>query len=117
MVYRVEFYQTLAGTIPTEEFLEYLRLSHPKEHKKTIANLIKLQDDRLHGEPLTKHLEDNLLEVRTGVQNPTRIFFCYGPGRSIQTLNGFLKKTARTPIHELTRARNLRDEFESRRIH
>ncbi|HUD11336.1 MAG TPA: type II toxin-antitoxin system RelE/ParE family toxin [Candidatus Saccharimonadia bacterium] len=114
MKFEVKFYEALGGKIPAEEFLNEIWESQPKLAKHTMSNLKKLEDSERHGPPVTKHLGDNLFEVRTGSINIARIFFSYGADQTIVLLSGFVKKSSSTPQKYLDIAYKLRDEFEQR---
>ena len=58
------------------------------------------------GMPHTRHLGDNLLEMRLkGPEGIARIFYCTLIGRRIVVLHGFIKKTDKTPSREMSIAR------------
>lgn len=50
--------------------------------------------------------EPNLFELRLRVSpNQYRFFYCYDTGRFILVLNGFVKKTQKTPLQEIRKAK------------
>jgi len=58
------------------------------------------------GLPYTKAFGEGLFEIRAkGEEGIGRAFFCTLVGRNILILNGFIKKTQRTPNKELKIAR------------
>ncbi len=54
------------------------------------------------GEPHTKAFGEGLFELRLkGAEGIARVFFCTLVGRRIVMLHSFIKKSAKTPIHDL----------------
>jgi len=63
------------------------------------------------GEPHTKALGDGLFELRLkGSEGIARVFYCTLVGRRIVMLHSFVKKTQKTPAHELNIAKNRMSE-------
>ena len=61
-----------------------------------------------------QHIEGGggLYEIRVEFQgNIYRIFSCFDSGKIVVLLNGFQKKSQKTPITELERARKIMDEY------
>lgn len=57
------------------------------------------------GEPHTKAFGDGLFELRLkGAEGIARVFYCTLVGRRIIMLHGFVKKSTKTPPHELKTA-------------
>jgi phage-related protein len=55
---------------------------------------------------------EGLFEVRVEYQsNIYRIFCCFDEGRLVVLLNGFQKKTQKTPKEEIEKAMRLRNEY------
>ena len=66
-------------------------------------------------EPLVKHLEDKLWELREESRtNIYRIIYFFYTGRRIVFLHGFQKKTQKTPKKELELARARYEDFLNR---
>ena len=66
-------------------------------------------------ETYLKHLEgtDGLFEIRVQFASDIfRIFCFFDEGRLVVLINGFQKKTAKTPKEELKRALKLKEEYE-----
>ncbi len=56
--------------------------------------------------PMTRSLGDKLFEVRAiGKEGIGRAFFCTVKNRKIVVLHSFIKKTDKTPLHEIETAR------------
>lgn len=52
--------------------------------------------------------EKNLFELRLKVApNAYRFFYCYDAGNFILILNGFVKKTQKTPLQEIRKAKSI----------
>lgn len=52
--------------------------------------------------------EKNLFELRLRVApNQYRFFYCYDTGSFILVLNGFIKKTQKTPLQEIRKAKTI----------
>ena len=52
--------------------------------------------------------ERNLFELRMRVSpNAYRFFYCYDAGNFIIILNGFVKKTEKTPVREIRKAKSI----------
>lgn len=66
------------------------------------------------GMPYTKAMGDGLFEIRAkGQEGIGRAFFCTLVGRRIIILHGFIKKTDKTPRHELEIAQQRMKEIKN----
>ena len=66
------------------------------------------------GMPLTRSLGEGLFEIRAiGKEGIGRALFCMIKGRKIIVLHAFIKKTEKTPIHELEIARKRLSEIQN----
>ena len=115
--YDVEFYQKENGEVPVQGFLESL---HPKLRAKTFREIELLKN---HGpylrEPHTKLVKgkDNrgIFELRIKFStNISRIFYFSYTSNTFILLNGFVKKTRKTPKREIERARKYKEDYERR---
>jgi phage-related protein len=107
-----EFYREADGSSPVEDFLMAL-------DDKTQARFIwSMEQLRLRnvsaGEPLVKHLEGKLWELRRASGgNIYRLVYFFFSGRTIVFVHGFHKKTEKTPRREIeTAVRRMRDYLE-----
>ena len=67
-------------------------------------------------EPLSKHLEDVIFEVRTiEGSDIIRILYFFDSGRIIIATNGFVKKQQKTPKNEIDLAKKRRDSYFKRK--
>lgn len=103
-ILRVVFFRTESGREPVREWLRNLS----KDDRKTIGEDIKLVQFRWPlGMPLVRKVETDLWEVRSRLKGGriARVCFTVQAGK-IALLHGFIKKTQKTPVRELSLARN-----------
>ena len=106
----IEFYIDERGESPVEEFLLGLDV-------RTKARLVwAFEQVRIRNlnarEPLVKHLDRELWEVRQSSRgNIYRVIYLFFRGRRIVLLHGFQKKTQRTPPREIELAARRRNSF------
>ena len=98
----VRFYQEDSGNEPVREWLREL----PNKDKKIIGRDIRVvQIDWPVEGSLVKSLGSGLWEIRSRLDNRiARIMFVFSAGE-IVLLNGFIKKTQKTPKQEIELAR------------
>jgi phage-related protein len=102
-ILRVVFFRTEAGHEPVREWL----LELDKADRKVIGEDIKLVQFRWPlGMPLVRKLEADLWEVRSDLPGGriARVWFTVKAGE-MALLHGFIKKTQKTPLHDLELAR------------
>ena len=104
------FFKTAVGNEPVRVWLKSL----PREDKKMIG--IDVQTVQLGwplGMPLVRSLENGLWEVRTKLMGAriARILF-FMDDNTMVLVNGFMKKTQKTPQAELALARKRKNEYE-----
>lgn len=102
--YRVTFYKESKGKRPV---LEYIELLTEKEQTKIFKYIEFL---RVHkgvlDEPYSRHIEGKIRELRVDfARNRHRVFYFIFVNRNIIFLNAFLKKTEKTPVFEIDKAR------------
>lgn len=111
----IEFYSTAEGHSELWDMLTDLqkRSSTDKNARvthKQIAFYIQLLADhgtRL-GEKITKHLEDDIWELRPG---DNRVLFFYHKADTYVLLHAFRKKSRKTPRREIEKAKTERDDW------
>ena len=115
--YEVEFYQKDNGSIPVVEFLLSLQ---PKMRAKAYREieLLKKHGPNLR-EPFVKPLKGvknkGIYELRIKFSSDiSRIFYFTPRQDGFVLLNGFLKKTNKTPERELETARKYKVDYERR---
>lgn len=94
-----EFYRNENGTEPVRDWLKSLS----KEERFLIGADIKTVEFGWPiGMPTCRPMGDGLFEVRTNLpQNKiARVLFCFYEGKMI-LLHGFIKKSQKTPKHQL----------------
>ena len=73
--------------------------------------LAKLETDGRLVPPQGKPIAPNLYEIRVKVNpNQYRLFYCYFDPNGVLVLSGFVKKTRKTPQHEIDKAKRIRGE-------
>jgi len=92
------FFRTDQDNEPVREWL----LSLPKVERKLIGDdVLKVQYCWPIGKPLVGNLGNGLWEVRSRLKDRiARLIFCVD-GSTMVLLHGFIKKTQKTPRHEL----------------
>ncbi len=93
------FYRTLAGREPVREWLKEL----PAEDRRIVGEDIKdVEFAWPLGLPLVRALRRDLWEVRSSLTHGriARVIFCVADGQMV-LLNGFIKKTQKTPPQEI----------------
>ncbi len=105
-----EFYIEPNGASPVEEFLDNLDL---KTRARFLWSMEQLRVRNVRArEPLVRHLEGDLWELREESQTNTyRIIYFFFTGRRIVFLHGFQKKSQRTPRKEIELAQRRYDAF------
>lgn len=106
----VEFYQTENGECPVEDFLDTLPTKDEAKVMRTIA-LLREFGTSLR-EPHCSYLEEGIFELRTKISSNIHriLYFHYEDGKFI-LLNGFTKKTQKTPPKEKGRAKKYKTDF------
>lgn len=106
MDFKVIFYRDKSGKNKIEEFLLNLAKVNRKLVAKTRSGIEKLKNRAYHREPLSKHIESGLWELRIKSGNDIlRIIYTFEKGQVIILLHIFIKKQQKTPIDELDLAR------------
>ena len=106
MEFTIEYYKDSSDKNPIEEFLLELKRSNNPLAEQALKGLGKLKNRAYHKEPLSKHLESGLWELRVKVGTDIlRIIYTFSKGRVIILLHVFIKKKRKTPSVELEIAR------------
>ncbi|MBO4679129.1 MAG: type II toxin-antitoxin system RelE/ParE family toxin [Lachnospiraceae bacterium] len=118
-MFNIDFYRTASGECDIEDFLDDLR-KRARSNKdariqhKQVSQYIQFLEDygtRL-GENVTKHLEEDIWELRPG---NNRVLFFYFKEDTFVLLHHFRKKTQKTPPREIARAKSERDDWIARK--
>ena len=109
-MFTIIFYETLANKCPIAEFIAGL----PKNlQAKAIRDIDILAERGYHlREPYSKHLREGLFELR--IQVSARIFYFFFIDQTIVLVDGFIKKTQKTPKGELEKALRYKSDYERR---
>src|SRR5882724_6044258 len=92
MDFTIEFYMTVSGRSPVEEFLEELKATDVHDFAAVLAGLAKLKNRRYHREPLSKSLGNGLFESRHVGKLNTRVLWFFMKGRRIIAVHGVRNK-------------------------
>lgn len=109
----VEFYETNAGEKPSLDFINTLEV---KLKAKVFRDMELLENKgnelRL---PYSQHLDDGIFELRT-IQgsNIVRNLYFFIIEKKIVITHGFRKKTQKTPLSEIQRAKDYRADYLNR---
>lgn len=117
MEFEIVFYTDEKGNNPIEAFLLGLVTTNKALFNKTTEGIGKLKLRTYHAEPLSKHLEPGLWELR--VKSGTdilRIVYTFRKGRIIILLHIFIKKQQKTPVKELEIARKRLQEVKLQEV-
>ena len=114
MDFDIVFYDKSDGTEPAKEFILSLE---PKMRAKLVRTIELLAvngpDLRM---PYSEHLTDGIFEVRAKVGSDiSRVLYFFVIGRKIILTNGFIKKTQKTPVSEISLAKKYRQEYLQRK--
>lgn len=112
-MFDIEYYEDSSGSKPAEEFIDSLDV---KMRAKVFGRLELLEEMGSQlGMPFSRHLDDGIFELRT-VQgsNITRVLYFFVVGERVILTHGFVKKTQKTPLREIARAKRIRDDWRSR---
>jgi phage-related protein len=111
----IVFFRSETGNEPVREWLQSL----PKSDKKNIGNDIKtVQFGWPIGMPLVDHLGKGLWEIRIKLKlrRIARVLFFMDDNTMI-LVNGFIKKTQKTPKQELDLALSRKQIYEKQQIY
>ncbi|MEX2491447.1 MAG: type II toxin-antitoxin system RelE/ParE family toxin [Nitrospirales bacterium] len=114
MQFQVILYETKEGNVPVRDFLEELKQSDPGDFAAVIAGLSKLKDRQNHREPLSKALNDGLLELRHLGKLNTRILWFFMKGRKIIAVHGIRNKSQKIQTSDLETARSRMKDWKER---
>lgn len=118
-MYNIEFYETSDGQCPIWDFLENLRTKASTnkdariQHKQASLYIELLQQTgTMLNENITKHLEDDIWELRPGTN---RVFYFFYQNDTFVLLHQFRKKSQKTPRREIDKAKKERTDYLSRK--
>jgi phage-related protein len=104
--YKVSFYKDKKDK---SSVLKYIEKLSEKEKTKIYKYIEFLRiNEGVLDEPYSKHIKGKIRELRVDFsKNKHRIFYFTFVGKNIVFLCAFLKKTPKTPLHEIERAENM----------
>lgn len=114
MDFSVEFYETVAGARPVQEFLDELKAGDPDDFAAVLAGLAKLRHRQYHREPLSKAIGGGLLELRHVGKLNTRVLWFFMKGRRIVAVHGIRNKGQTISARDLDTARARMRDWQER---
>ena len=118
-MYNIEFYTNANGVSELWNFLDDLQkkaLTNKDariQHKQIVQYIQLLEDHGTRlGENITKHLDDNIWELRPG---NNRVLYFFHKDNTYVLLHQFRKKTQKTPPREIQKAKDERDDWIKRK--
>ena len=118
-MYNIEFYTDANGVSELWNFLDDLQkkaLTNKDariQHKQIVQYIQLLEDHGTRlGENITKHLDDNIWELRPG---NNRVLYFFHKDNTYVLLHQFRKKTQKTPPREIQKAKDERDDWIKRK--
>ena len=113
-MFQIEFYETEQGIQPAKDFL----LSLDTKMRAKMVNTISILQDNGYElrEPYSKSLSEGTFELRARVGSDiTRVLYFFYVDSRIVLTNGFIKKTNKTPIKEIEKAKKYRTDYLKRK--
>ena len=113
-MFQIEFYETEQGIQPAKDFL----LSLDTKMRAKMVNTISILQDNGYElrEPYSKYLSEGIFELRARVGSDiTRVLYFFYVDSRIVLTNGFIKKTNKTPIKEIEKAKKYRADYLKRK--
>ncbi|MEA4935551.1 MAG: type II toxin-antitoxin system RelE/ParE family toxin [Paludibacter sp.] len=95
-------------------FTDFYNKQKPKVKQKILWTLKLIEILQYVPQDYFKHINEGIFEIR--VQKGSDIFriFCFFDDKKLIVLaNGFQKKTHKTPVSEIIKAKKIKDEYES----
>lgn len=113
---QIEFYEDRYGFSEVWNWLEALRIKGQSvkdariQYKQVLYSIQLLADNgTMLPDTIVKHLDEDIWELRPG--NNRVLFFFKGKGYGYVLLHHFRKKTQKTPIREIIKAKAERDDY------
>ena len=118
-MFTVKFYETTTVESDVWDFLEELRLKSPSNKDARVQyNQMLFYIDLLSKNGtflpnnITKHIDEDIWELRPG---NNRVLYFYSDNDAFVRLHHFRKKTMKTPLREIQRAKAERDDYIARK--
>ena len=114
-MYTIEFYENSHGDADVWDFLENLRVKSATSKDARIQynqllfyiDLLSKNGTRMP-EKITKNVDEDIWELRPG---NNRVFYFYYRDNTFVLLHHFRKKSTKTPLREIERAKRERDDY------
>lgn len=104
------YYTSSSGRIPVEEFVESLDADSQDAFFYKVG-LLEECGPQLR-QPHTDSIREGIFELRfIGKKGKIRVLFFFFHANRIIFTNGFIKKTQKTPLHEIELAKQRRKEY------
>lgn len=116
-IFELDFYKKENGKVPVQDFLYSLE---PKLRAKAFRDIELLKEfGRELGAPYVKSIKGNankgLYELRIKFSNDiARVFYFIYHNNKCILLHGFVKKSMKTPLKEIERARQYMEDYKRR---
>jgi phage-related protein len=86
---------------------------NPREIRRRLKAVLDILSDKGKlEEPLAKKLTSSIFEIRIKQQGEWRVLYAYAEQQTIIVLTAFRKKTAKTPLKEITKAKTRLKEYQ-----
>lgn len=93
-------------------FIEFYNGLKNKAKEKVDYAIMLLKSQNRLSEKFVKHIADGIFELRAQYRNSIyRIFFIFDKGNIVLLMNGFKKKTQKTPASEIELAKRIKKEY------
>lgn len=93
-------------------FESFMNTLTEKEQEKVHYGLLLLKTQERLSTKFVKLIQDDVYELRIQYNsNIFRVFFIFDEGNIVVLLNGFQKKTQKTPANEIDKAIRLKEEY------
>ncbi|MBQ7733385.1 MAG: type II toxin-antitoxin system RelE/ParE family toxin [Synergistaceae bacterium] len=107
------YYEKEDGTMPAKEFIESMD-EKLQAKMKLAVDMLKVRGRWLRL-PHSKNLENGIYELRAQIgTNAARVLYFFVTGNNAVLTNGFIKKTQKTPVNELNRAKRYMRDYLNR---
>jgi phage-related protein len=94
------------------DFWEFYNKQTQKVQERILWTIRIIRDISFVPEKYLKHILDGIYEIRvSSANNIFRIFCFFDQGQLVILLNGFQKKTQKTPANEIERAKKLKKQY------
>ncbi len=112
-MFDIDFYRKESGECPTEEYLDSLNKKLRAKTLRSISILEEFGNELRH--PISEPLGDGIFELRTiAGSDITRILYFFLVGEKIILTHGFTKKTQKTPLREIEKAKKYHHDYMKR---